>query len=467
MRFTKQQFDYLKRLSKLEFNEYEEEIMCAELEEFIDYIDVIKDFDFNQIREISDNALRYVNPKEEKSTYSELKYVRPKVSSVDKDIYNAFIDEPVFDDFDKSIAVKDNILIEGLRATAGSNMLFDFVAPYDAEVIKKLKKSGFRFCGKTNMDEFAMGFDSSTSFKGRVLNPLDINRSAGGSSGGSAAAVASGLARYALGTDTGGSILQPASYMGLVGFKSINTVSRQGLISYGSTLDAIGPITRNVSDARSIYEIICDSECKLSGSRLGSYKIWVPDNLLALCENKDLILNAAKNLGDGKVVHFDMPFMEELVASYYVVSCALASSNLGRYDDDRFKSRDEGFGFEVKKRILLGNFVLSEGFYDDYFRKAYEMRLAISNVLNEICADANFIVMPVTRSSAPLISSLDEPLRKYTDDVFTCWTNSAITVPCGNDKDGMPVGLQIVSANREGLFELAEKIEDRIGGFAL
>lgn len=439
--------------------------MRDELEEFLDYVDVISRYKDEDIKNISDNPQLFIKSFEECSSYVNATYVKPAAIHASEDEYNAFIGPADFSKWDKSIAIKDNILIKDQTATAGSRMLLNYVATYDADVIVRLRNAGFSFAGKTNMDEFAMGFDSSTSFAGRVLNPLDTNRSAGGSSGGSAAAVASGLTRYALGSDTGGSILQPASYMGLVGFKCNDVVSRHGLISYASTLDCIGPIARSVSDAKYIFDIICDEDFKKSDSKLDNYEIWVPDNLMELCDNKEVILNASRMLGEGRVVHFDMPFVEELVASYYIVACALASSNLGRYDVDRYLDRNDGFGFEVKKRILLGNFVLSHGFYEDYFKKAYEVRQAISNVLDYICSDNRFIVMPVTRSVAPLISDLNNSLQKYTDDIFTCWTKASITMPCGNDKNGLPVGLQIVSSRADGLFELASLFEERIGGF--
>lgn len=473
MCFTTSQFEYLKKLSKLDFSPNEEARMRAELETFINYLDVIRSYDFGAIPNISENSASFINAKVEERSYAPISYTKPSRTRVTSDIYNIFMDEPDLSLGDKSIAVKDNILIKGMKATAGSNMLRDYVATYDADVITKLKAAGYTFAGKTNMDEFAMGFDSSTSYKGRVLNPLDTNRSAGGSSGGSAAAVAAGLTKLALGSDTGGSILQPASYMGLVGLRCAGTVSRQGLISYASSIDTIGPITTNVDDCMTIYKTICDEEFipsepqteATSGINPGDCEIWVPDNLLALSANKDVILNAAYNLGGGKVVHFDMPFIDELVASYYVVTCALASSNLARYDEDRYMSRDEGFGFEVKKRILLGNFVLSHGFYDDYFRKAYEIRKAVTGIVNEIASGNRYIVMPVTKTTAPLITELDAPLRKYTDDVFTCWADKAITVPCGNDEVGLPVGLQIVSSNISGMLGLAKHIEDMVGGF--
>lgn len=455
MNFTSNQFEYLKRLSKLEFDSYEEQKIISELQEFIEYISIICDF----------VPLDSPSLKVETVQNSDISYKSPVILNRE---CNAFIskEDVSFED----VAIKANILCKGKPATAGSKMLRDFVATYDSVAVANLKKAGFGIGAVTNMDEFAMGHDSSTSYCGRVLNPFDSERSVGGSSGGSCAAVASGVSRYALGSDTGGSIRQPAAFMGLVGLKpTYGSVSRYGLIAYASSFDQIGPITRNVEDNRALFEAISDVE--LRKSNVESYKILVPDNLVALCENSNCIANAANAISRGEIIHFDMPYLDELIACYYVIACAECSSNLSRYDEDRYISRNEGFGFEVKKRILLGNYCLSHGFFDAYYLKAMELKSFLTKVIDELTKDNSYIVLPVTRTTAPLINSASDLLQKYKDDIFTIIANisgnPAITVPCGNDSNGLPVGVQIIGSkhSESGLYSLATLIENKVGGF--
>lgn len=455
MNLTSDQFTYLKQLSKLDFELAEEQQIQSELQEFLEYISIICRFAPSTSMTLKSETLRSLN----------ISYTPPKIKTKE---CNAILSNEEFNYED--VAIKANILCKGKIALAGSNMLRNHIASYDSKVVENLKNSGYTIGPVTNMDEFAMGHDSSTSYSGRVLNPFDIKRSAGGSSGGSCALVAAGLSRYALGSDTGGSIRQPAAYMGLVGLKpTYNSVSRYGLISYASSFDQIGPITRTVSDNRNLYNAI--AEVKMPDLKDSDYKILVPDNLLALCVNSDSIIAAARSISGGEVIHFDMPYLDELISCYYVIACAECSSNLSRFDEDRYMNRNDGFGFEVKKRILLGNYCLSHGFFDSYYLKAIELRSFLTNVIDELTKDNSYIVLPVTRTTAPIIGDELDPLQKYKDDIFTVIAsisgNPAITVPCGNDSDGLPIGVQIIGSkfSESGLYHLAELIENKVGGF--
>lgn len=385
------------------------------------------------------------------------------------------------------IAVKDNICTDGIKTTCASKMLSDFVPPYDATVIKKLKNAGLLILGKTNMDEFAMGSTGETSYYGAALNPLDIKRAAGGSSSGSAAAVAGSLAPLALGSDTGGSVRMPASYCGVTGLKpTYGAVSRYGLIAYASSFDTIGTICKNAADTAALYNTISgrdikDStsiECKKlmlnSGRTHKGIKIGVMENV------SDEAVKRFENLG-AKVERFSFKLLEYAVPAYYIIACAQASSNLARYDGVRYgyrseasatigglfkNSRTEGFGSEVKKRIMLGNFVLSAGYYDEYYVKALKVKNMINKEFVKLFEKYDYILAPVTDSAAPRLGeSLDKPLKMYSSDVYNVLANltglPAVTVSAGNDKNGMPVGAQLIgkALSENGLLDIINAIE--------
>lgn len=463
MRITDSQFEYLCRLSKLEFTFSEAALIRSELDAFIDYINVIRGFCPTEFKLPRESVV---------STSVSLTYRKPSLVS-DAFSSNALIGPDMnISSSAASIAVKDNIMVRGSRTTAGSAMLSNHIAAYDADVITRLRGAGFDTFIKTNMDEFAMGHDSSTGFAGAVKNPFDSERIPGGSSGGSAVAVATNLTRYALGSDTGGSIRQPAAYLGLTALKpTYGNVSRYGLIAYASSFDQIGPIAGNVEDCRYIYDIIAEgSSAEASEDSCAGHRILVPDNLLELCDDSESILKVASLLGEGRISHFDMPYLNELISCYYVIACAECSSNLSRYDSDRYMDRSGGFGFEVKKRILIGNYVLSQGFYDEYYRSAQCLRRELTTTISRLVSDEALIVMPVTKSVAPLRGESADNLSKYKDDIFTIVANltglPAITVPCANSSNGLPVGVQIMGKphSEDELFEAAGVIEAAVGG---
>ena len=338
--------------------------------------------------------------------------------------------------------------------------------------------------GKTNMDEFAMGSTTETSWYGPTKNPWDTDHVPGGSSGGSAAAVAGCEISYALGSDTGGSIRQPASYCGVVGMKpTYGTVSRYGLIAYGSSLDQIGPLAKDVTDAATILEVIASHDKKDSTSveredydftsalvnDVKGMKIGIPKDYLGEGldpEVKDAILKAAKVLEDqGAIVEqFDLSLVKYAIPAYYVIACAEASSNLARFDGVKYgyrapeyhglhnmykRTRSEGFGAEVKRRIMLGSFVLSSGYYDAYYLKALRTKALIKQAFDKAFAQYDVILGPAAPTTAPKIGeSLSDPLKMYLGDIYTISVNLAglpgITVPCGIDSKGLPIGLQLI-----------------------
>ncbi len=382
------------------------------------------------------------------------------------------------------IAVKDNICTKGIKTTCGSKMLCDFEPVYNATVIEKLENAGMIILGKTNMDEFAMGSTCEMSYFGATKNFYDDARVAGGSSGGSASAVASNEAAIALGSDTGGSIRQPAAYSGVVGFKpSYASVSRFGLIAYASSLDQIGPIARNVSDCAALFDIIKGKDSLDSTSvdfsnestfeslndNISSLKIAVFNQFFEDgidLEVKESVFNSVKllELNGAKISFVDFPLMKYLIPTYYIIASAEAASNLSRYDGVKYgfkadgcesisdiyvKSRTEGFGKEVKKRILLGNFVLSSGYYDAYYLKALRIKALIKAEIDKIFEDFDVIICPTAPTTANLIGEcLKNPLQMYLSDVYTVIANlaglPAISLPCGFDKNGLPIGMQII-----------------------
>lgn len=382
------------------------------------------------------------------------------------------------------VSVKDNILVKGGKTTCASKMLSDFIAPYDAEVVRKLKSNGMVIVGKTNMDEFAMGSTTETSYFGPTVNPWGENRVPGGSSGGSAACVAAGEAFVSLGSDTGGSIRQPASFCGVTGMKpTYGTVSRYGLVAFASSLDQIGPIGRNISDVAAMFNVICGKDDKdqtsseyngidldvLKNYDVNGMHIGIPNEYLGegIDESvKARVLEAAKtleNLG-ATIEYFPMPIVDYAIPTYYIIACAEACSNLSRYDgikygysardaedliDLYFKSRSEGFGMEVKRRIMLGNFVLSSGYYDAYYNKALQAKRLIKNAFDEAFKKYDVILGPVAPTTALKAGeSLSDPLKMYLGDILTVLINiigiPAVSIPCGLDANGLPVGLQLM-----------------------
>lgn len=378
------------------------------------------------------------------------------------------------------VAIKDNIQVKGWSVTSASKILQGYVAPYNATVIEKLLNAGISPFGRTNMDEFAMGNTTQTSFYGRTLNPLDNSRSPGGSSGGSAAAVGAGLAIAALGSDTGGSVRQPAMFCGCVGFKpSYGRVSRYGLCAYSSSLDQIGPITQNVEDAALLYDIIAGYDEKDSTS-LNQKLETTADKLDAnkkftICVVKNYIdeanddvkqilnqgIKKLENLGH-KIIYKNLSNSKYDVATYYVIATAEASANLSRFDGVRYgyrascenlnemyvKTRSDGFGEEVKRRILLGTFVLSSGYYDAYYVKAQKARAFIKNEYETLLDEADLIYMPVSPVVAPKFGELNDPLKSYLADIYTIGVNlaglPAICVPIAKNSDGLNVSAQFI-----------------------
>ncbi|EAI9131809.1 Asp-tRNA(Asn)/Glu-tRNA(Gln) amidotransferase subunit GatA [Campylobacter upsaliensis] len=379
------------------------------------------------------------------------------------------------------VAIKDNISVKDWELTCGSKILQGYVAPYDATAIVNLKKNGFSPFGRANMDEFAMGSSTATSFYGRTLNPLDFSRVPGGSSGGSAAAVAANLALASLGSDTGGSVRQPAAFCGCVGFKpSYGRVSRYGLAAYSSSLDQIGVLTQNVEDAALLYDAIAghdekDStsaniEFKPTSTNLNAnvkLKIAVIENYInaASEEVKNTLLKSIEALKahGHEIVYRTLQDYEFDIAAYYIIATAEASANLSRYDGVRYgrrsehcenlkdlyiNTRSEGFGEEVKRRILLGTFVLSSGYYDAYYIKAQKARAYIKAKYEEILQDCDLIFMPVTPTTAFAFDTQKSPMQSYLEDIYTISVNLAglggISVPVGKDKDGLNISAQLI-----------------------
>lgn len=382
------------------------------------------------------------------------------------------------------VAIKDNMCTEGMLTTCSSKILGNFIPTFSAEAVINLQKAGAIIIGKTNMDEFAMGSTTETSAFGPTKNPVNPEHVPGGSSGGSAAAVAANECFYALGSDTGGSIRQPAGYCGVVGMKpTYSTVSRYGLIAYGSSLDQIGPLCKDVTDCATILEVIASHDPKDSTSvdrkdtdfttalveDVKGMKIGIPRDYLGEGldeEVKTAILNAAKVLEEkgAMVEEFDLGLVEYAIPAYYTIAAAEASSNLERFDGIKYgyrtkeftdlhnmykKTRSEGFGPEVKRRIMLGSFVLSSGYYDAYYLKALRVKALIKKAFDEAFAKYDVILGPVAPTTAPKLGeSLSDPIKMYLGDIYTISINLAglpgICVPCGKDSKGLPIGLQLI-----------------------
>ena len=400
------------------------------------------------------------------------------------------------------IAIKDNIQVKGWSVTCASKILQGYVAPYNATVVEKLLASGLAPFGRTNMDEFAMGSTTESSYYGKTLNPLNRERVPGGSSGGSAAAVAAGLAVAALGSDTGGSIRQPAAFCGCVGLKpTYGRVSRYGLGAYSSSLDQIGPITQNVEDAAILYDIIAGHDDRDSTSADVKFES-ISDKLdankkLTICvienyvneaseETKKALLKAVDILKSAghKIIYKNLENSKCDIATYYIIATAEASANLSRYDGVRYgrraeaknlkelyvNSRSEGFGEEVKRRILLGTFVLSSGYYDAYYIKAQKARAYAKAKYERILSECDLIFMPVAPRTAYKFGDLKDPLEAYLSDIYTISVNlaglPAISVPVAKDADGLNVSAQLIAKawDEKTLLEGALSLENLIKG---
>lgn len=398
------------------------------------------------------------------------------------------------------MTLKDNISTNGIETTCCSKILKGYKPIYDAKVWEILKKNNAILLGKTNMDEFAMGSSCETSCFGGATNPFNTDHVAGGSSGGVASAVGGDIAAFGLGSDTGGSIRQPASFCGIVGLKpTYGAVSRYGLVAYASSLDQIGPITKTVEDASLVYDVISeydenDSTCEgrqgeptydtlnndIKGMKIGiarEYLEGVREDV------KESVLEAAKKYEEmgAEIVYFDLPALKFALPVYYILACAEASSNLGRYDGIRYgyktehyegihdmicKTRSEGFGEEVKRRILLGTYVLSAGYYDAYYKKAQNLRGTIIKAFDDAFKNVDVILAPTVPMTAfKSGEATSDPVETYLTDICTVPINIAglpsVSVPCGFNKKGMPIGMQIIGDKfKEGkILNVAYKYE--------
>lgn len=382
------------------------------------------------------------------------------------------------------VAIKDNMCTKGLLTTCSSKILENYIPTYTASAVQNLTDAGCVIIGKTNMDEFAMGSTTETSYYGVTRNPHNPDHVPGGSSGGSAAAVALNECFFALGSDTGGSIRQPSAFCGITGMKpTYGTVSRYGLIAYGSSLDQIGPMTKNVTDCAAVLETIASYDKKdstsmkrddydfssalvsdVKGLRIGLPKDYFGEGLDG--EVKAAIFKAAKTLeGMGAIVEeFDLGLVKYAIPAYYVIASAEASSNLERFDGVKYgyrtkeydglhnmykKTRSEGFGPEVKRRIMLGSFVLSSGYYDAYYLKALKTKALIKKEFDKAFEKYDIILAPAAPTTAPLLgSSLRDPMKMYLSDIYTISANLAgipgLSIPCGKDNKGLPIGMQLL-----------------------
>lgn len=382
------------------------------------------------------------------------------------------------------IGIKDNMCTKGIKTTCSSRMLENFVAPYDATVIEKINEENMIDLGKLNMDEFAMGGSTEYSYFKKTRNPWNLNKVPGGSSGGSAAAVASNMVPWALGSDTGGSIRQPSSFCGVVGLKpTYGLVSRYGLVAFASSLDQIGPITKDVYDSAMLLNLIAghdEKDTTSSGREKIDYtkclkndvkglKIGVPKEFFGEGINEEVktslqkAIETYKNLG-AEIEEFSLDVAQYALATYYIVACAEASSNLGRFDGIRYgyrtkefknlkelykKSRSEGFGPEVKRRIILGTYVLSSGYDDAYYKKAQQVRTLVMNEFDKAFERYDIILTPTSPTVAfDIGAKSNNPLEMYLSDICTVSVNIAglpgISIPCGVDKEGMPIGMQLI-----------------------
>ncbi len=411
---------------------------------------------------------------------------------------NAYIDVQNVGD-GVPIAIKDNIQVKDWSVTSGSNILQGYIAPYNATVINKMLEAGLCAFGRTNMDEFAMGSTTESSFYGKTQNPHASDRVPGGSSGGSAAAVGAGLAIAALGSDTGGSIRQPAAFCGIVGMKpTYGRVSRYGLGAYASSLDQIGPMTQNVEDAAILYDIISGSDEKDSTNARRDDKV-VPNldasRKLTIATLPKYVENASDDVKEAyakaiealkaqghTIVERELLDAKFDISAYYITATAEATTNLARYDGIRYgnrvegknleetfiNTRSEGFGDEVKRRILLGNFVLSSGYYEAYYVKAQKTRHIIKDEYAKIFEEVDLILSPIAPGVAPKFGELSNPMDMYLSDIYSISVNlaglPALSLPIAKNKEGLPVGLQLIASayDEQTLFDGALSLEREI-----
>lgn len=449
---------------------------------------------FDRIKEVEPKVQAYITLCEEKAL--------EKAKEVDEKIAAG---KPVGRLAGVPIAIKDNICTDGTLTTCASKMLGDFVPPYDATVIKKLLKEDAIIIGKTNMDEFAMGSSTENSSFKTTKNPWDLTRVPGGSSGGSAAVVAAGLSPISLGSDTGGSIRQPAAFCGVVGFKpTYGIVSRFGLIAFGSSLDQIGPFSKSVTDAALTLEVIQGEDSldstSYKGEIKGDYlstladgvkgmKIGVPKEFFQSSLDEEISdsikqsIQVLKDLG-AEVSEMSLPITEEGLSAYYIISSAEASSNLARFDGVRYgyrpeefsniddlmvKSRTEAFGKEVKRRIMLGTYALSSGYYDAYYNRAHKLKKKIKEEFKKAFDEYDVILSPTTPTVAFKCGEKSEdPLSMYLADIYTVSANlagiPAISIPCALSKEGLPIGLQILGPHfgEEKILKTAYALEQEL-----
>ena len=460
-----------------------------------------KEITVTQITDSYCERIKEKEPEVEAFVTEYLNEAKEKAKTIEKKIDNG---ENLGDFAGIPIGIKDNMCMKGTRTTCSSKMLENFISPYDATVIEKLKEQGIISLGKLNMDEFAMGSSTESSYYKKTKNPWDLRKVPGGSSGGSAAAVAGNLVPWALGSDTGGSIRQPSSLCGVVGLKpTYGLVSRYGLVAFASSLDQIGPITKDVTDCSMLLTLIAGKDEKDSTSEdipkkdytkslknnVKGLKIGVPKEFFEEGINTEVkekineSIKIYKELG-AEIEEFSLNIAEYALATYYIIACAEASSNLGRFDGIRYgyrtkeftnlkeiykKSRSEGFGDEVKRRIILGTYVLSSGYYDAYYKKAQQVRTLVSNEFNKGFEKYDLILTPTSPTTAFKIGEKSKnPLEMYLEDICTVSVNiaglPAISIPCGVDSEGMPIGMQLIGNKfqEETILNAAYTFEQKI-----
>lgn len=445
------------------------------------YIEEIKKSDINAVIEIFEDALDNAKQMDEK---------------IEKGFTGLLAGVPIL--------IKDNILIKGKHASAASKILKDYIAEYTSTVAQKLIEEGAVIVGRTNMDEFAMGSGTEHSFYGNTLNPLDKARVPGGSSGGSAAGVASNLCAGALGTDTGGSVRQPSAYCGCVGIKpTYGRVSRFGVIAYASSLEQVGPITKNVEDNAILLQVISgydehnmttsknpiEDYTKYLNKEIKGLKIGVVKEINKITQGLDVeqsyikVIDLLKQNG-AEIVEIEIPSIELVLPIYYIIAPAEATSNLSRYDGVKYtirnmdaknleeiykKTRTDGFGDEVKRRIMMGNYVLSSGYFDAYYNKAKSLQGKLKQEFEDVFKNCDIIVMPTAKGEAFKIGEKQNPVDAYKEDIFTVTANivgvPAISIPFGKGKNNLPLGIQFLANNfEEGkLYQVSHFIEKHKG----
>lgn len=445
------------------------------------YIEEIKKSDLNAVIEIFDDAIENAKIMDEK---------------IAKGFNGQLAGVPIL--------IKDNILIKGKHASAASKILKDYIAEYTSTVAKKLMDEGAVILGRTNMDEFAMGSGTENSYYGKTLNPYDKTRVPGGSSGGSAAAVASNICAGALGTDTGGSIRQPSAYCGLVGIKpTYGRVSRFGVIAYASSLEQVGPITKNVEDNALLLQILSgfdendmttskkpvEDYSKYLNKDIKGLKIGVVKEINKITKGLDIeesylkFINFLKQNG-AEIIDIEIPSIELVLPIYYIIAPAEATSNLARFDGVKYttrnpeaknleeiykKSRTEGFGNEVKRRIMMGNYVLSSGYFDAYYNKAKSLQGKLKQEFKNVFKSCDVIVMPTAKGEAFKIGEKQNPVDAYKEDIFTVTANivgiPAMSIPFGKGKNNLPLGIQLLANNfEEGkLYQISHFVETHKG----